>query len=134
MSIPHKDDWTRHFEALQRGELSVEDWQEFCRRSGRSVRGLPPLEGAQRQAMEEEFDRLRLACQLFLIQSPDFEALAARQTTFGPDYCLLKMLAASALNLLDLPAPSLPAVNAAEEFEVGLPATTFIVFGNNAVL
>lgn len=131
---PHKDEWTRYFEALQRGELSAEEWQSFCQRSARPVRGLPPLEGAERQAMQEEFERLRLACQLFLVQAPDFETLAARQTAFGPDYCLLKMLAASAINLLDLPAPSLPPVDAAGEFEVTVGRTTFTVFSNNAQL
>ena len=131
---PQKDEWTRHFEALQRGELSAEEWQSFCQRSARPVRGLPPLEGLERQTMEEEYERLRLACQLFLVQAPGFETLAARQTAFGPDYCLLKMLAASALNLLDLPAPSLPPVDAAGEFEVTVRQTTFTVFSNNAYL
>lgn len=134
MTRTHKDDWIREFEALQRSDLSMEDWQSFHRQRGRPVQGLPPLGGAERQAMEENYERLRLACRLFLAEAPDFAALETRRTTFGPDYCLLKMVAASALNLLDFPAPSLPPVDAAEEFEVRLPETTFTVFRNNAVL
>ena len=40
------------------------------------------------------------------------------------------MLAASAINLLDLPAPSLPVLEADEEFEVRVRGATFTVFRN----
>lgn len=128
------DAWTAHFEALRKGELSPQDWQAFSEGPRRRTQGLPPLEGRERQVMAEEYSRLRLACQLFLNGAADFETLAARQATFGHDYALLKMLAASAINLLDLPAPSLPVLEADGEFEVRVRGATFTVFGNGAVL
>lgn len=128
MPTEKNPDWYSQFEALRRGEITAQDWASFCQRPQRVTKGLPPHQANQRAAMEEEFDRLRLACQLFLAQYPDFAALEAQQNRFDDAYCLLKTVAAPALNLLDFPCPSLPLVEKEKEFEVKTDRVTFTVF------
>ena len=128
MSPQKNPDWYSQFEALRAGNLGAEDWASFRRRPQPGTRGLPPHEANQRAAMQEEYERLRLACQLFLAEYPAFAALEAEQTRFDDAYRLLKTLGVSAINLLDFPHPSVPLLEKEQEFGVSVERGSFLVF------
>lgn len=128
MALEHKDDWYARFEALRRGELTAQEWEAFLSRPQLRVQGLPPHEPNQREAMVEEYERLHLACRLFLAGYPDFETMAGRQSTFDDPYRLLKTLAVSAINLLDFPCPSVALLEMDKAFGVEVERGGFQVF------
>lgn len=93
-----------------------------------SKNGIGELEKLQREEMLGNFNRLHAATQVFLLRFTSFEALVAERESFDRAYELLKLMAASAINLLDLEEPSLKPLASQKPFEIEQEGHRFTVF------